>query len=545
MNNKEIARIFNLLGKVMDFHGENPFKIRSYTSAYNTIRRFADPITNLTRQELLEIQGIGRAIADKIIELKETGELRTLNKYLDITPPGIVELLQIKGLGPKKVRTIHQELEVETPGELLYACLENRLVDLKGFGEKTQDAIRQQIAYYLDGKGKFLFGHIYPDAEDLMEWISKQELAGEVSFSGEFRRKMPVVEGIEILSSVDRMVFEKILIGNSEFTMQDDSLLFRDIPLLISYVSPDSYHEALFNSSGSKEFVGYWNKVHSETSDVNEETRFSHVGLPFIPPESRENPEIINQLQGIDSLDLIENDAIRGVVHAHSTYSDGTGSLEDMAKACIERGFEYLVISDHSKAAFYANGLTEDRVLMQMEEIDRLNETMKPFHIFKGIECDILSDGSLDYSEDILALFDVVIASVHTNLRMDKEKATARLLSAIQNPFTKILGHPTGRLLLSREGYPIDHEQIIDACAANGVSIEINASPYRLDLDWTWIEYAQQRDVLLSINPDAHSIEGIDDIRFGVFAARKGLLDRDHCLNAKSLDSFRLWIDNA
>jgi DNA polymerase (family 10) len=182
---------------------------------------------------------------------------------------------------------------------------------------------------------------------------------------------------------------------------------------------------------------------------------------------------------------------------------------------------------------------------MQMEEIDRLNATMAPFHIFKGIECDILSNGSLDYSEDILALFDVVIASVHSNLRMDMEKATSRLLSAIENPFTRILGHPTGRLLLSREGYPIDHERIIDACASHDVCIEINASPYRLDLDWTWIEYAQQRGVFLSINPDAHSVEGIDDIRFGVMAARKGMLTTDLCLNAKSLESFAMWLGNA
>ena len=229
---------------------------------------------------------------------------------------------------------------------------------------------------------------------------------------------------------------------------------------------------------------------------------------------------------------------IKGVIHTHTTWSDGLHSTREMAKMAQHLGYQYIGISDHSKAAFYANGLKEDRVQAQWDEIDALNGEFFNFKILKSIECDILNDGALDYSDDILRGFDFVIASVHSVLKMNEEKATARLIKAVENPFVSILGHPTGRLLLSREGYPIDHKKVIDACAANKVAIEMNASPYRLDLDWTWIPYAREKGVLISVNPDAHTCEGIKDIRYGVLAARKGRLDTEGCLNARDLDGF-------
>jgi DNA polymerase (family 10) len=283
----------------------------------------------------------------------------------------------------------------------------------------------------------------------------------------------------------------------------------------------------------------------SDFRDLGEESQvFALAKQPFIPAELREEPWALtlNQSKGIPT--LIEETDIKGVVHTHSTYSDGLNTLKEMAEYTKAQGFEYLVMSDHSKSAFYANGLQTERVLLQMEEIDALNQQMAPFRIFKGIESDILNDGSLDYPEDILAKFEVIIASVHSNLRMDEAKATQRIIKAVENPYTRILGHPTGRLLLSRQGYPLDHLKVIDACAANGVAIELNASPYRLDLDWSWIPYALEKGVMISINPDAHSKQGIHDIHFGVLSARKGALSAKYCLNAKGVNDFVTWIDS-
>jgi DNA polymerase (family X) len=265
---------------------------------------------------------------------------------------------------------------------------------------------------------------------------------------------------------------------------------------------------------------------------------FDKANLPFIAPELRENGSVLTLAAANQLPDLINLGDIKGVIHTHTTYSDGLHSVEEMAKTAQHLGYQYIGITDHSKAAFYANGLKEDRVLAQWAEIDRLNSAFFNFKILKGIECDILNDGAMDYNEELLSGFDFVIASVHSNLKMNEEKATARLIKAVENQYVTILGHPTGRLLLSREGYPIDHEKVIDACAANGVSIELNAHPWRLDMDWTWIPRARERGVLISVNPDAHSTSGINDIRYGIMAARKGGLDAAGCLNARDVDGF-------
>ena len=266
--------------------------------------------------------------------------------------------------------------------------------------------------------------------------------------------------------------------------------------------------------------------------------------MAYIPPELREDDYWMGLAKDYALPELIFPEDIKGVVHNHSTYSDGLNTVEEMALECIRLGYEYLVMSDHSKSAFYADGLQVDKVYHQQEEIDMLNAKYPDFRIFKSIESDILSDGSLDYDDDVLNTFDLVIASVHSNLKMDEAKATKRLVTAIENPFTRILGHPTGRLLLARKGYPIDYKKVIDACAANDVVIELNASPHRLDLDWNWIPYAVEKGVMISINPDAHSLKGIQDIKWGVAVARKGGLTVDSCLNTKSLAEFMRWIDS-
>ena len=543
MTNKDVAKTFQLLGKLLELHGENPFKTRSYSSAYVTIRKLGYPVLGKSKEELQEVPGIGKAISEKIVELNDTGELVLLNKYLDQTPKGIVQLLQVKGFGPKKVKAVWKEMGIESPGELLYACQENRLVELKGFGAKSQETLKAQLIYFLDSQGKYLYGHIIEESTELLLKLRKEFNNAKFDFINGLRRKMPIVNGIEILTTEDLSSIEPFISNLSESEQMGDYFHYKGSKVILNGTTVAEYDDNLFRGSGSEDFVDTWiNKYGLPIMSDNRES-FKANGLAYIPPETRELPEIIEQAQKTGRLGLIDYSDIKGVVHTHSTFSDGTNTVEEMALASIDEGYEYLVMSDHSKAAFYANGLTEDRVIHQMKLIDELNENYQEFHIYKSIECDILYNGDLDYDDEFLTHFDLVIASVHSNLKMDKAKATERILKAVSHPATSILGHPTGRLLLSREGYPLDHIAIIDQCAEYNVAIEINASPYRLDLDWEWIYYAREKGVLLSINPDAHSIAGIGDIRYGIDAARKGGLLLSECLNAKNKVDFDSWIN--
>ena len=544
MDNRTLAKKFQLLAKIMELHGENPFKIRSYQNAYNTLRRHPDEVANLPREELMEIKGFGKNIADKIKELTETRSLATLERYLDITPPGIVDLLGMKGLGPKKIKTIWEQLGIESAGELLYACEENRLSELKGFGAKTQENLKEQLIYFLDAQGKYLYGHIIEEATDLLDQLQSSFAKARFDFINDVRRQMPIVESIDILGTADYAdVFSYIqrLDGVEE---SEAGLQFKGTFVNYEETTEESYENVLWEGSASSDWLDSWEARYPEEDISSEDdVRFDRVGSAYIPPESREDELSLERaLDG--ELDLITHDDIRGVVHNHTTYSDGANTLRQMAAATQELGYDYLVITDHSQSAFYAGGLKEDDLVRQINEIHVLNQEMKDFTVFSGTESDILSDGSLDYPDDLLMELDVVIASVHSQLKMDIAKATKRLIKAISHPATKILGHATGRLLLSRKGYPIDHAAVIDACADYGVSIELNANPYRLDLDWTWIPYAVEKGVLISINPDAHNIKGISDIRYGVSAARKALLRPSECLNTFELADFKAWVQS-
>lgn len=544
MTNRQVARVFNKLAKVMELHQENPFKIKSYATAYNTIRRLSDEVMELERGELLAIRGIGKNIADKVEELKDTGKLNTLQRYLEKTPPGIVDLLDIKGFGAKKILTVWNELGIESPGELLYACEENRLVDLKGFGEKTQANLKKQLVYFLDAQGKYLYGHVIEEAQELLDRLTSHFVHHQFDFINDIRRQNPIIEQINIIGTEEGALVEEWLKGLPEVAVEDDVIAYQGTIVQYDAVDDSEFYSVLFESSASDDFLSAWYELVGEDYITEpDESLFDELDMEFIPPECRESGVAVERAKAY-TLDLISTDDIKGVIHAHSTYSDGVNTLEQMCAAVKERGFEYFVISDHSQSAFYANGLKPDRVLTQMREIDRLNEQYDSFKIFKSIESDILYDGQLDYSEELLSKFDLVIASVHAHLKMDIVKATDRVIAAVHNRYTRILGHPTGRLLLSREGYPLDHKAVIDACAQSNVAIELNANPYRLDLDWTWISYAVEQGVKISINPDAHSIKGIDDIKYGVSAARKGLLTPSDCLNSMNLEEFTGWLNN-
>ncbi len=536
MDNRSIAKKFKLLGDLLELYGENPFKTKSYHSAYNTIRRIDDDILSWEKADLLELNGVGKAIADKIIELRETGEIAALSRLIAETPPGIMEMLTIKGLGAKRIDYLWKSLGVESAGELLHACEENRLVSLKGFGAKTQEEIAQQLRFHLDGQGKYLYGHIEKDAHILITFIKEKLSEHRHELVGDVARQLPICSGIEILTTAYKSLIIEALMDLSGVSMESYDCYYNGILIKLDSVSEQVYEEQIWLRSASTEFL---------EASAAEDSNGTFSATAHIPVECRELAQVISLAKQERLSELVTEKDIKGVIHSHSTYSDGIHSLEEMAVAAQNMGYEYLVISDHSKAAFYANGLTEERCLEQFAEIDVLNKKWSDFKIFKGIECDILNDGSLDYDDGFLERFEVVIASIHTNLKMDMAKAHERLLRAIAHPRTQILGHMTGRLLLSRPGYPIDHKLIIDACAAHNVVIELNANPYRLDMDWSWITYAMDKGVCIAINPDAHSISGIKDIRYGVSAARKGLLTKSSCLNTLGLSEFNRWITNA
>ena len=548
VSNEVIAESFSLLSRLMDIHGENPFKIKSYASASFSIDKLTEELSAIPREKIMSIKGIGPSIGKQIIEILDTGELPQLHEIITKTPPGIIEMLRIKGLGPKKISTVWKEMEIESIGELMYACDENRLMLYKGFGEKTQHNIRETIAFYLRSQGSFLFaeveGYVLSIHKNLLE-----SFPGElISLTGAFRRHLEIIDQAVWITSLPASLLIPFFTSNKFQVKEEkpDELLIagqENIKLRFQIVTKDSFYLSLFETSCSEAFLDTWKKqIKLNAAIESEEMIFQQAGIHFIPAPLREDPAIIEKARKAPLPALINFSDVKGIVHSHSNWSDGLNTIEEMARACIEQGYEYLVISDHSKSAFYANGLSEERIREQHLYVNELNTKLAPFHIFKSIECDILNDGRLDYSDQILSTFDLVIASVHSNLKMSEEKAMSRLLTAIQNPYTRILGHPTGRLLLSRAGYPIDHKTLIDACAAHAVVIELNAHPRRLDLDWRWIDYALQKNVMISIDPDAHSIAGYHDIHYGVLAAQKGGVTCDKNLSSFSLKQMKDFV---
>ncbi len=551
MTNHEIAGHFSLLSRLMDIHGENSFKIKSYTNAAYTIEKLPREVAAMDDAELFSQRGIGNAIGAKIREIQHSGKLDALESLLALTPPGVVDMMRVKGLGPKKIAIIWKEMGIESLGELEYACNENRLALQKGFGAKTQENIIQAIAFLRSNQGWYLWAEAAVFADALMLQLQQTFPEGRFAFTGSFRRQVETVNMIELVTDMSaaqlQHQFSTVLGAVVETESERSGRMMVQLPgqpAVCFYTSPqDRFYHTLFLTTGSEIFIqnflaGY---CLPDVAD-SEQAIFDAAGLLYIAPALREDAAVIERASRRDLPALITVQDIKGIIHSHSTWSDGRHTIEEMAYAAREKGFEYLVISDHSQSAYYANGLTPERIAAQHHEIDRLNDKLAPFRIFKGIEADILSDGSLDYSDSVLQTFDLVIASVHSNLHMPQERAMDRLMRAIRHPLTTILGHPTGRLLLSRAGYPVDHKVIIDACAAHQVVIEINAHPRRLDLDWRWIDYALEKGVLLSIDPDAHAIAGFDDIRYGVLVAQKGGLSPQYNLSSFSLSAFEAFL---
>lgn len=550
MTNEAIAANFSLLSKLMDIHGDNSFKAKSYASAAFSIDKLPVELSTLSHDKIFVQKGIGESTGKRIIEQLETGTLSVLNEYISKTPEGIIEMLHIKGLGPKKISTIWKELEIETLGELLYACNENRLMLYKGFGEKTQHNIRESIEFYFGSLGSYLYQQMEGFAGKATEKLLENFPETIFLSTGSYRKQDEIVHILEWVTTCSSSKLHAFF-SAQQFEIISSETAYISVKsndnISLGFYCCDKEHcfSKLFETSCSESFFAAWKKKvgwKPEQTYTSEEAIFEEAGIAFIPPFLRETETIIEQARNKQLPAVIQPNDIKGIIHSHSKWSDGSNTLEEMATAAIERGFEYLVISDHSVSAYYASGLDIDRVYAQHQQVDELNQKFAPFRIYKSIESDILNDGSLDYPDEVLADFDLVIASIHSNLKMTEEKAMMRLMNAIENPYTSILGHMTGRLLLSRNGYPVDHAKIIDACAANDVVIELNAHPRRLDMDWRWINKALDKGVLISIDPDAHYIEGYDDCRYGVLAAQKAGLTKENNLSSFSRDAFEAFL---
>lgn len=551
MDHKAILNRLKLCIQLLELHDENPFKIRSYQGGLNALERLDQDLMDLNSQDLAAIPGIGKSILEAIQSLKETGSFPALDALLEQTPSGVLEILQVKGLGPKKVQVLWKELGLTSTHELMEACQSGKVAQTKGFGEKTQETIIQSLLFKASTSGKWLYADIEETMDSLANHLRKELPAAQVGIVGDFARRLEIIaEGEFLIGSADLHPIKSSLTQLAGITWNkalSGPMTWRgkleepELQLVIHLCNLEDF--------ASKELLFVASKAHlsshvNEQETVSELIRksnfdsetafFSQNQLQFIPREMREGMGEVEQAKAGTIPVLIENSDLKGILHNHSTYSDGKHSLRQMAEHCKALGYDYLGISDHSRTASYAGGLEIEKVAKQHAEIDALNQELAPFRIFKGIESDILPDGSLDYPKEVLQSFDFIVSSVHSVLNMDLKRATDRLLTAIHNPYTTILGHPTGRLLLRREGYPIDHKAIIDACAEKQVVIEINANPWRLDLDWRWVRYAMEQGVLLAINPDAHEMDGYADMQYGVLIGRKGGLTKEMTLNALS-----------
>ena len=551
MENKEIIKRLGLIASLMELHGENPFKVRGYSSAVYHIDKADIQVSGKDRQELEKIEGVGKGIAGAIAEMNETGGSTVLKDLLDKTPEGLIPMLEINGFGPKKIRVIWQELGI-TDGKALYeACVAGKIAQVKGFGDKLQEKLRNALQFTFNSQGKFRYRQAEPLIISLVEELRSGLPSVLVEVAGGFRRNMEVIERATIVVGADDIeMVHGFLDGLPSISKNSKTSgpfswrgKFNDLALdlEVHITETKGFYNSLAKHTGSVRHLSTvvledktLFQLISEGTFESEADIYKLAGLPYIEPEMREG-SFEFQLSKENKLpELLNDEDLKGILHNHSTYSDGNNSLREMAEYCKGLGYEYLGMADHSKTAIYANGLDEDRIARQHEEIDALNRELAPFKIFKGIESDILNDGSLDYDDEVLASFDFIVASIHSQLGMDINKATSRLLTAIANPFTTMLGHPTGRLLLKREGYPIDHKAVIDACAENNVIIEINAHPFRLDLDWRWVHYALEKGVMLSINPDAHSTAQYELMKYGVLVGRKGGLTKSQTFNALS-----------
>ena len=574
MDKNQVANLLDEIASLLELkEGSNPFEVRAYQNASRAVNGLDGDIEQLTREGKLKgVPGLGSTIIKRIEEVVDTGHIALYDELVETTPPVKLEMMRIPGVGPKKINAIYNQLHVTSIPDLVQACEENKVAALPGFGKKTQDKIVQGIAFLAQHAGRFLYpvaeeeaSHIYAVLKELPEIVRLQ-------VAGSLRRRRETIGDIDLVASVADSASEdarsKIMdVFTSQPSVQaitgkgetkSSVVLNSGINMDLRVVNDSQFPYTLHHFTGSKEhhiplrrralsmnmtindyglFKG--KEPHLELVPCKDETDiYAALGMAYVEPELREDMgEIEAAVNGTLPV-LVQQSDLRGVLHVHSTWSDGQNTIREMAEACIARGLTYLGLTDHSKTAAYAGGLNEEALKRQHEEIDQLNnEFVGRLRILKGIECDILRDGSMDFADDVLATLDFVVASIHSLFNLSPEEQTQRMLRAISNPYVDIIGHPTGRILLGREGYTLDIVAVIDAAAEHGVCIEINAHPSRLDLDWRYLHRARDKGIKIPIDPDAHIISGLDDMRFGIGIARKGWLRASDVLNTLTTDA--------
>jgi DNA polymerase (family X) len=569
MDKEEVIKILKEIAVLLELKDENPFRIRAYQNAARALES-SDMNFNksLKIKDFTGIKGIGSHIAEGIKELNDTGSFKLYEELKQSVPAGLVEMLAIPSMGPKKVKYLYDKLGISNIGELEYACLENRLVDLPNFGQKTQENILKGIEHLKKYQGKYLYANVIKEAEAINEKIGSFKYVIRSSLAGSVRRKKEIVKDIDIVASSSHpakvMDFFTGLGETEDIIAKGDTKssirLKSGINVDIRIVNDFQYPYALLHFTGSKEHNTAMRTAAKKDNIKmneyglcknnrlikcsNEKDMYDYFSMDWIPPELRENFGEIEASKNKTLPELIEEKDIKGIFHIHTTHSDGNNSLKQICNYLKENGFQYAGISDHSKSAYYAGGLKDNQINEYLEEIDSLNKKISGFKIFKGIESDILPDGSLDYKDSILKRFDFIIAAVHSNFNLSEEQMTERAIKAIENKYTTMIAHPTGRLLLARDPYKIDIIRVINAAAKNNVDIELNASPFRLDLDWRMCKYAKEKGIKIFINPDAHSIKGLDEYKFGVNIARKGWLEKKDIPNTLTTEEINQYLKN-
>jgi len=569
MDKNQIASTFEDVAVLLALkESSNQFEVRAYENAARAVNALDGDIEQLLREGKLKgVPGLGPTTIKRIEELVNTGHLAFYDELRATTPQVKLDMLRIAGVGPKKINAIYDQLHVNSIAELEQACHEDKVAHLPSFGKKTQDKILQGIAFLSQHADRFYYPVAEEEAERIRTALATLPEIVRLQVAGSLRRRRETVKDIDMVASVadDAGVTEQRKIMNF-FTSQpsvqaitgkgdtkSSVVLTSGIAMDLRVVKDSQFPYTLHHFSGSKEHhIPLRRRALSMNMTINDYGLFKGkepelelvpckdetdiyraLGMAYIEPELREDTgEIEAAVQGTLPK-LVQESDLRGVLHVHSTWSDGQNTIREMAEACIAHGFQYLGLSDHSKAAAYAGGLNEDALRRQHEEIDRLNEEFAGrIHILKGTECDILKDGALDFSDEVLATLDFVVASIHSNFNLAQAEQTKRMIRAISNPYVNIIGHPTGRILLERAGYELDMEAVIDAAIAQGVSIEINAHPSRLDMDWRLVHRARDKGMKIPIDPDAHTLAGLNDMRYGIGVARKGWLSANDVLNA-------------
>lgn len=569
MDKKEVAAVLEEIANLLEMKGENPFKVRAFSNGVRIIENLSQDLSDLvTAHSLKKVKGIGEGLAQVITELVQKGQSTYHLKLRSSVPEGLLELLDIQGLGPKRVKVLYEELGIKNVGQLEYACQENRLLGLERFGEKLQKKILEAIKHRNKTKGYFLVSQAMTDARGCVAYLGKQKGAARIEIAGSLRRANEIVHDIDILVSTETPAnihraftsYPEVADVLAHGETKSSVILKSGMQVDLRTVTERQFPYALYYFTGSKEHnVATRTLAKRMGLKINEygifkgkklipcrdeAGLFKVLGLHFIPPELREQSGEIEAAQKGPLPELVKQEDIKGVFHVHSTYSDGGAPLADMIRAALDLGYHYVGISDHSKTAVYANGLTEARVAKQRAELDRLRKKFKPIRIFHGIESDILPDGSLDYPDRVLREFDFVIGSIHSRFNMNEEEMTKRICRAMAHPAMTMWGHPTGRLLLGRAGYPVNYEAIFEAARKNDVAIEINANPHRLDLDWRFARAAKAKGLRFTINPDAHSREGLADVSYGVGIARKGWLEAGDVLNTMTVQQIERYLKN-